>query len=62
MDIKMWPTVVPQSKEATRPEKAPVLHVQTGVRAGGPMENFYNWWRDAAESFNEFDKATGAGG
>ena len=42
-------------------EKAPALHVQTGVQAGGFYDRFYAWWEGVADGFNAFDEATGAG-
>ena len=60
-------TSIPQSHlasaegDAAGQGKAPALHVQTGVQAGGFYDRFYSWWEGVADGFNMFDRATGAG-
>jgi len=57
MDKNKKVVSIPQSDQG----KAPALHVQTGVRAGGFYDRFYAWWEGVADGFNAFDRATGGG-
>ena len=62
MDTNLKSTFIPQSNQPSADrdpivqgrEKAPVLHIQTGMRAGG----FYDWWQGVAEGYNAADAST----
>ena len=67
MDAKMKPTFNPQNDQtktdSDRDERAaPKFHVQTGICAGGFVDNFLSWWDGVSAGFNLFDQSTGAGG
>ena len=67
METEQRLTVVPESNESSTDRtdaqgRAPTLHIQTGVRAGGYYDDFYSKWGSASSSYNAADRATGAGG
>ena len=67
MKTDLKSTYIPKSdqtsadREAAGQSKTPTFHVQTGVRAGGFYDRFYDWWQGVAEGFNAADRAMGAG-
>jgi hypothetical protein len=66
MSTDMRTTSIAQSNESSTDQadtqdqvKAPTFHVQTGVRAGGFYDQFYDSWFSATEDYNQADQAAG---